>query len=589
MTIISVLRERAIATPDNDAFVFVDYDARGAARMAKLTWRQLHSRTTGLAAYLTGLNKRAEQRRSAAISAPPGLDYVVGFLASLCAGWTPVPLPEPQGTVQDKRTGLALLDCAAEIVLTTSEAEQAVRSTLAAYGRSRVEPILAVDALADLYPLTNDDVDIHDCRPPGSSSYLQYTFGSTAAPRGVVLTLNNVERNLEHVLRDYFPEKNGRTALPGSVVSWLPLYHDMGLVLGIFFPLLTGCPCTLISPDSFIRRPARWIRLLASHKAPFSAAPNFAFDLAAARISDADMVGRDLAGVHTIISGAERVQPTTLRNFLNRFRPYGLRPEAVRPSYGLAEAAVFVATTKAGTPPQCVDFDAQSLTRGHAALSNAETERSTRLLRYHNSGDEPLLRIVDPDSRTELGPGEVGEIWVRGRNISRGYHNADETANREQFRAVLRQAHADTPNAPWLRTGDMGFMLEDSLFIVGRIKDLVIQNGANHYPDDIESTVKDFTGGRVAAFSLLDDAGERLVVVAELKVAAAADQSAELDVSTMKKSVMAAVSRSHGLRIADLLLVGPGTIPKTTSGKISRTACMKLYTADRFERIKASP
>lgn len=181
--------------------------------------------------------------------------------------------------------------------------------------------------------------------------------------------------------------------MPSSVVSWLPLYHDMGLMVGLFIPLFVGCPVILTSPEAFIRKPARWMQLLAKHQAPFSAAPNFAFDLAVAKTSEEDMAGLDLGHVNTIINGAEQVQPNTITKFLRRFRPYNLMPAAVKPSYGMAEAVVYLATTKAGSPPTSTEFDADSLARGHAELSTFETERATRLIRYHSDDKEPLLGL----------------------------------------------------------------------------------------------------------------------------------------------------------------------------------------------------
>lgn len=317
---------------------------------------------------------------------------------------------------------------------------------------------------------------------------MQYTSGSTANPRGVVLSMRNVTENVDQIIRNYFRHEGGAPRLPSSVVSWLPLYHDMGLMVGLFIPLFVGCPVILTSPEAFIRKPARWMQLLAKHQAPFSAAPNFAFDLAVAKTSEEDMAGLDLGHVNTIINGAEQVQPNTITKFLRRFRPYNLMPAAVKPSYGMAEAVVYLATTKAGSPPTSTEFDADSLARGHAELSTFETERATRLIRYHSDDKEPLLRIVDPDSNIELGPGRIGEIWIHGKNVSTGYHNADDALNRDKFQASIREASAGTPRSPWLRTGDLGFIVGDEFYIVGRMKDLIIQDGVNHYPDDIETT-----------------------------------------------------------------------------------------------------
>lgn len=418
---------------------------------------------------------------------------------------------------------------------------------------------------------------------------MQYTSGSTANPRGVVLSMRNVTENVDQIIRNYFRHEGGAPRLPSSVVSWLPLYHDMGLMVGLFIPLFVGCPVILTSPEAFIRKPARWMQLLAKHQAPFSAAPNFAFDLAVAKTSEEDMAGLDLGHVNTIINGAEQVQPNTITKFLRRFRPYNLMPAAVKPSYGMAEAVVYLATTKAGSPPTSTEFDADSLARGHAELSTFETERATRLIRYHSDDKEPLLRIVDPDSNIELGPGRIGEIWIHGKNVSTGYHNADDALNRDKFQASIREASAGTPRSPWLRTGDLGFIVGDEFYIVGRMKDLIIQDGVNHYPDDIETTVKEFTGGRVAAFSVSDDGVEHLVIAAEVRTEHGPDKVTIMDFSTIKRLVVSALSKLHGLHVTDFLLVPPGALPKTTSGKISRAACAKQYGANKLQRSSNVP
>lgn len=254
---------------------------------------------------------------------------------------------------------------------------------------------------------------------------MQYTSGSTANPRGVVLSMRNVTENVDQIIRNYFRHEGGAPRLPSSVVSWLPLYHDMGLMVGLFIPLFVGCPVILTSPEAFIRKPARWMQLLAKHQAPFSAAPNFAFDLAVAKTSEEDMAGLDLGHVNTIINGAEQVQPNTITKFLRRFRPYNLMPAAVKPSYGMAEAVVYLATTKAGSPPTSTEFDADSLARGHAELSTFETERATRLIRKSNG-------IMAPNPSAQIGvlenacksarvdPLEIGYVEAHGTGTSLG-------------------------------------------------------------------------------------------------------------------------------------------------------------------------
>lgn len=584
MSIISSLRYLADTRPGDEAFVYIDYDLRGAERVCKISWSQLHSRVAVLADCLTSIDGESEKQKYAAISAPQGLEYVIGFLGAIYAGWNPVPLPEPQGSLQDKRTGLALHDSSAGVVLTTARSEDAIRATAATHNLAVTMPVIALDTLGAAYHSPSTDVGIPSGRASDDGSYLQYTSGSTGLPRGARISLDNVAANVEQITHSIFRNEAGGTSLPRSVVSWLPLYHDMGLMTSVFIPMITGCPSILMSPASFIRKPARWMRLLAEYEAPFSAGPNFAFDLAANRVSDREMVGIDLSHVHTIANGGERVQPHTMENFLERFAAYRLPRAAVKPSYGMAEAVAYIATTKLGSPPISTEFDSRSLVLGRPQLNNGES--GTRLIRYEKAGGEPLVRIVDPESCTELEDGRVGEIWVHGKNVASSYHNIDPAVNRDKFESILRTKSRDTPKSPWLRTGDLGFVHGDGLYIVGRIKDLIIQDGVNHYPDDIENTIRKFTGGRVAAFSIVDDRSERLVVVAEVKPGNVAEELSNVELATIKKQAAAALSRMHGVRLADFLLVPPHAIPKTTSGKISRSACAQRYQADDFERVE---
>jgi fatty acid CoA ligase FadD28 len=354
----------------------------------------------------------------------------------------------------------------------------------------------------------------------------------------------------------------------------------MGLVLGVCAPILAGCPGVLTSPAAFLERPARWMHLMASDGHAFSAAPNFAFELAAAKISDDDMAGVDLGNVLIILSGSERVHPATLNRFAERFARFNLDESVIRPSYGLAEATVYVASSKAGQPPKIVDFDSDKLSAGHA--KRCPTAAGIPLVSYPPL-PSPMVRIVDPDTRAECPEGTVGEIWVHGDNVAAGYwQKPDETEH--TFQGVLVAPSPGTPEAPWLRTGDSGFISEGELFIIGRIKDLLIVYGRNHSPDDVEATIQEITRGRCAAIAVPDDGVEKLVAIIELKKRGDSDAD-RLDI--VKREVTSAISTSHGLSVSDLVLVSPGSIPITTSGKVRRAECVELYRLDEFARLDA--
>jgi fatty acid CoA ligase FadD21 len=353
----------------------------------------------------------------------------------------------------------------------------------------------------------------------------------------------------------------------------------MGLMLGIGAPILSGHPADLMSPIAFLTRPARWLHAMARQPKAWSAAPNFAFDLTARRTTDDELDGLDLSGVIGIINGAERIHPETVVRFNERLAPIGLRPEVMAPSYGLAEATVYVASSTANEVPDVVDFDIDDLSQGVAVRKPG----GTPLLRYQLPVS-PLVRIVDADTCQLCPDGTVGEIWTHGDNVSAGYWRKPEQTG-SAFGATLTGPHEDDPTVPttgWLRTGDQGFISEGDFFIVGRIKDMLIVRGRNHYSDDIEATVGKITRGRVAAIAVSDEETEKLVTIIELKTGADADALALL-----KSDVVAAISRAHGLQVADIVLVEAGSMPTTTSGKIRRAACVEQYRQGQFTRLDA--
>jgi fatty acid CoA ligase FadD28 len=390
-----------------------------------------------------------------------------------------------------------------------------------------------------------------------------------------MISYRNVLANFQQWMHDYFAGHGDMT-----VVSWLPFYHDMGLMLGVCKPVLAGLHTVLMSPVSFLQRPARWMQLLASNSHAVTAGPNFSFELAARKTTDDDMAGLDLGDVRGIGSGSERVQPATLRRFAERFAPFNLRDAVLRPSYGLAEATVYVATRAPGQPPEIVHFESDELSAGYAKRCRSG---GTALVSY-GMPRSPMVRIVDPETRTECAEGTTGEIWVHGDNVAMGYWGRpDETE--ETFRAKLVASSAGTPEEPWLRTGDLGFLSEGELFIVGRIKDLLIVYGRNHSPDDIEGTVQEVTRGRCAAIAVPSGGTEKLVAIIEIKKRGDSHEEMMAKLAAIKCEVTSAISNSYGLSVADLVVVAPGSIPITTSGKVRRSACVEHYRHGHFTRL----
>ncbi|MEU0427361.1 fatty acyl-AMP ligase [Streptomyces canus] len=538
----------AQATPDRRAFTFVDHpapDSRGVHRT--LTWRRLDVRVRAVAARLA---EEAEPGARVALLCPQGLEYVTGFLATLAAGLIAVPLYPPGLPGQGDRLTAVLADVRPSVVVTTSRHLGEVQELC--------DRVVAVDqvpdaAAADLKPA---DAEV---------AYLQYTSGSTRTPAGVEISHANVVANARQALSAY-----GADAHPVTCVGWLPLYHDMGLVLSIAAPVVRGLLSVLMDPVAFLHEPARWLRLLAAHPRALSAAPNFAYDYCASAVTDAQKADLRLDGVVALINGSEPVRPGTADRFQAAFAGQGLVAQTHCPSYGLAEATVFVSAARPGEPLRRFALDRDALAEGKALPARPDDPRAVLLAGCGTPAGQQV-RIVDPVSGDRLSEGEVGEIQVRGPNVGRGYWNQEE-----QTRRVFGTDGR-------LRTGDLGTVLEGQLIVTGRLKDLIVVDGRNHYPQDLEATVQDthpaLRRDRLAAFGVTGGSGERVVVVAEHT---RTTSLAEIDVPALVRAVRAAVSGRHGVRLADVLLVPPGTVPRTSSGKVSRALTRERYLAGAY-------
>ncbi len=573
--------ERNIAERgDALAYRFLDYSGGADARPVDLSWSRLGTRMYAVAGRLQQVTAAGDR---VAVLAPQGLDYVVGFFAAVAAGDVAVPLFAPELPGHAERLEAVLGDAEPSVVLTATEAAQGARAFLHTLPRQRRPRLIAVDAVPDAVgssfvppELSTDDI-----------VYLQYTSGSTRAPVGVEITHRCLGTNFVQMILALGVDGEAR------VVSWLPLFHDMGLLM-IMFPALADrqFPLTLMSPMAFVRRPKRWIEALAAESRygpTFAAAPSFAFDLAAQRGLPAAGEHLDLSNVVGLINGSEPVSMAAVEKFNNAFMPYGLPATAVKPSYGMAEATLFVSTIDLGARATVVRLDRDQLAAGHAVPVAPDTANAVGQVSCGRVARSQWAVIVDPDTDAEQPDGEVGEIWLHGANIGRGYwRRRDETelAFRNKLRSSLHSgSHAEgsVPGAGWFRTGDLGVYLNGELYVIGRIKDLVIVDGRNHYPEDIEATVAEASpavrAGHVAAFSVpgdpTDRAGERLVIVAER-----APGAGKADPAPIVEAIRAAISRRHALPVADVRLVAAGTIPRTTSGKLARGACRAQYLVD---------
>ncbi|MGY4711270.1 AMP-binding protein [Mycolicibacterium sp. CBM1] len=586
VTVTSFLGRNAARWQDRAAYRFLDY-RDGDAQSVELSWNGLVAAVQAVAARLQQVTTPGDR---VAILAPQGLDYVVGFFAAIHAGTVAVPLFAPTLSGHAQRLQTVLSDAEPTVILTTTTAAESVRSLRRAPRGGERYRTIAIDAVPAAVATTFSELP----RSADDLAYLQYTSGSTRDPAGVEITHRAVCTNLVQMILA------GRLDMGVRSVSWLPLYHDMGLMM-IMFPALCGGQITLMDPMAFVRRPHRWVAALAAesaHGRTFAAGPNFAFKLAADRGLPTAGEHLDLSNVVGLLNGSEPVTMAAIEEFTTGLSAYGLPSTAVKPSYGLAEATLSVASIGADDAASARWFDRLALSAGRAVPVAPGSAGAVE----HVSCGQPIadqwVVIADRDSGTELPDGHVGEIWVHGNNVGRGYWGRAEESRRvfgntlSVRLASASHAQGVSPGASWLATGDLGVYVGGELYVVGRIKDMLIIDGVNHYPHDIETTVGQASSairsGYVAAFSVDADAlphlppgsGERLVILAERAVGAA-----RVDAEVVASAVRAAVSRHHQVPVADVRLVPAGSLARTTSGKLARRACRADYLSHRQDLV----
>jgi acyl-CoA synthetase (AMP-forming)/AMP-acid ligase II len=580
-TSLSQLLDQNIEKFGNElAYRYVDYSHDPDGTALELTWSQVGIRSQAIGARLQQVTSRGDR---VAILAPQGLDYVTSFFAAIQAGNIAVPLFAPELPGHAERLDAVLTDALPAVVLTTTSASDAVQKFVRLMPRETKPRIIAVDAIPDSVGSTfaPSKLDTDDI------AYLQYTSGSTRAPAGVEISHRAAGTNLLQMV--FTMGLEGDFEINGA--SWLPLYHDMGLMM-VAFPVLYGGNLTFMSPMAFVRRPGRWIHMLhetSRFQHIVSPAPNFAFELVAQRGLPRD--GEvDLSNV-IFIDGSEPVNLDTIIKFTDAFVPHGLSKTAVRPSYGMAEATLFVSSIRPHTEPTAVYLDREQLGSGRAVHVEPGAPTALAQVSCGQVAVSQWAAIVDPDTGGEVPDEHVGEIWLHGDNIGRGYWarpaETEHTFGNKLQSRLDSGSHAEgaVDDATWLRTGDLGVYIDGELYVTGRIKDMVIVDGRNHYPQDIEATVAESShairAGFVAAFSVPArelpngdprDTSEKLVIVAERGPGAGrADPQPVLD------TVRRAVSRKHNVNVYDTRLVAAGVIPRTTSGKLARRACRAEY------------
>jgi len=584
-TLVSGVRELAATVGARRAYTFVDYsaDLSGPGRRRTMTWAEVDSRARAVAASMRG---RVPPGERAAVLAPQGLEYVVAMLGAFYARVVAVPLFPPDLPGHADRLRRIIADADPACVLTTAAAADQVSRFLRQTTERPAGDVVTVD-LAD--PGDPDDWP-GELPDPDDVAYLQYTSGSTRVPAGVMITHRCLAANAAQISTGLGIEPGQATA-----VGWLPLFHDMGFVMTVAMPIAVGGQAVFMDPAAFLMRPVRWLQLASEQAGVFTGGPNFAYEYCATRIDEAARAKLDLSGVRAFLNGAEPVRPLTLRRFIAAFEPCGLAPAALTPAYGLAEATLYVASGRPDQALRVVAFDRQALQKGEA-VAVAEDDPGSIALASCGRTTQQHLAVVDPQTGVECLPGQVGEIWINGPNVAPGYFRPPP-GDAEVFGAVLRQAPFSVgafaaagdglPRRGWLRTGDLGLLDDGELFVTGRLRDLIIVDGRNHYPQDVEITTQDahpaIRRDRVAAFAVEGDGdgdgGERLVVVAERARQVSSD---EVDQAEVLLAVRAAVAANHHIRLHDFRLVQPGAVPRTSSGKLARSACRDQYLAGTF-------
>ena len=565
-TLVDLLRGRALRQPDRRAYTFL---LDGETGEVDHTYEALDRRARAIAAALQRMGAGGER---ALLLYPPGLEYLEAFFGCLYAGAVAVPayppnparmertLPRLRAVASDSRPLVGLTTAALLPAVTALSAQNPAFAGV----RWLATDIIAGDAATEWRaPALGGD----------SLALLQYTSGSTTAPRGVMLTHANLLHNSGLIERAFAHTTESRG------VIWLPPYHDMGLIGGVIQPLYAGFPVVLLSPVAFLQRPLRWLEAITRYRATTSGGPNFAYDLCVRKSTPEQRAALDLSSWRVAFNGAEPVRAATLERFAQAFAPCGFRREAFYPCYGLAEATLIVSGGAAGAAPVVRAFDGAALARNEALEAPAEGQA---LVGCGRALPGLQIAVVDPQTTVACAPGRVGEVWLAGPSVAPGYWERPDETER-----LFRARQADTGSGPFLRTGDLGFVSEGELYITGRLKDLIIIRGRNHYPQDIELTVERshaaLRPGCGAAFTVEAGGAERLVVVQEVD-----RQERAPDLEALARAIRGAVAEQHELQVATVALLKAGSIPKTSSGKIQRHACRAAFLAGELEVIGSS-
>ncbi|KOP24609.1 AMP-dependent synthetase [Hapalosiphon sp. MRB220] len=561
-TLVDILLQRASYQPSQIAYTFIQ---PGKIEAKNLTYKELDQQARAIAAKLQSIVAIGSR---ALLIYPSGLEFIAAFFGCLYAKVVAVPAYPPRRNQNMSRLQAIMADAQPTVVLTVGS----LLRTIEVHFTQNPE-------LTELYWLATDNLD-NDLaqtweRPElcsNSLAFLQYTSGSTATPKGVMVSHGNLLYN-SALIRKCFDHSS-----TSQGVIWLPPYHDMGLIGGVLQPLYCGFPVTLMSPLEFLRKPLNWLQAISDYKATTSGGPNFAYELCIRKITLEQRENLDLSSWEVAFNGAETIRSETLEQFVTTFEPYGFRKETFYPCYGMAEATLLISGGLKAGSPVVYHINESALEQNQVVPGVQGQEGVQKIVGCGLTWSNQVV-IVDPELLTQCKPNQVGEIWVSGLGVAQGYWN--KTLETEQnFHAYLGD------RGPFLRTGDLGFLDNGELFVTGRIKDVIIIRGRNYYPQDIELTVEKshlaLRPNNGAAFSVDIKGSERLVIVHEIE----RSYLNKLNVNEVVGNICQAVVEQHDLQVYAMVLVKPGSIPKTSSGKIQRYACRTRFLTGSLNVVK---
>ena len=562
--LVELLQQRAGTTPQKIAYRFLQ---DGTTETGKITYAQLNLQARAIAAKLQSLTQ-PKARVVLVYTYDAAIEFVAAFMGCLYADTIAVTTTPPRHSKDLSKLAQRIGDSGAEVILTTSEIIEGFKSKIATN-------LGVVSKFKHLKWFTTDDIDRELAASwqqpsiePESIAFLQYTSGSTGIPKGVMVTHGNILQNEEMIRQGFGHDENA------IVVGWLPLFHDMGLIGNVLQPLYLGTESLLMSPVALAQKPFEWLKAITNYRATTSGGPNFAYDLLCLRATEDYLSQLDLSSWQVAFSGAETVRAETLERFSNIFAPCGFNPKAFYPCYGMAETTLFVTGGKAEQEPKVLRVDSSQLEQNKVVVTDSADGKA--IVSCGQTWLDTEVIIVHPETLVQCQSDEVGEIWVKGSGIGQGYWEQEQ-----ETQATFAGKLLEDSTINWLRTGDLGFIAEEELYITGRLKEVMIFMGRYCYPQHVEQTVQEahpaLRTNAGAVFSLDRAGAERLIVVQEVTRQAIRSLTTEKNIEEIVAAICQRVGQEHEVEVYGVSLIKTGSIPKTSSGKIQRRRCAQLY------------